>query len=66
MQHRKPFSIIRDQQFTSSREALKVSRKHLKKEGKGNKPNAADALEPADIEQLWESGALGDTDPQIL
>ena len=66
MQQRKPFSIIRDQQFASSREALKASRKHLKKEGKGNKPNAADALEPADIEQLWESGALGDTDPQTL
>ena len=66
MQHRKPFSIIRDQQFTYSREALKASRKHLKKEGKGNKPNVADALEPADIEQLWESGALGDTDPQTL
>ena len=65
-QQRKPFSIIRDQQFASSREALKASRKHLKKEGKGNKPNAADALEPADIEWLWESGALGDTDPQTL
>ena len=35
-QQRKPFSIIRDQQFASSREALKASRKHLKKEGKGN------------------------------
>jgi len=65
-QQRKPFSIIRDQQFASSREALKASRKHLKKEGKGNKPNAADALESADFERLWESGALGDTDPQTL
>ena len=62
-QQRKPFSIIRDQQFASSREALKASRKHLKMEGKGNKPHAADALEQADIEQLWKSGPLGDTDP---
>ena len=38
----------------------------MKKEGKGNKPNAADALEPADIEQFWESGALGDSDPKTL
>lgn len=50
MQHRKPVSIIRDQQFASLRDALKVSKKHLKKEGKGNKPNAADALEPTDID----------------
>ena len=34
--------------------------------GKGNKPNAADALEPADVEQLWSSGTLGDTDPVTL
>ena len=38
----------------------------MKKEGKGNKPHAADALKPADIEQLWKSGALGDTDLQTL
>ena len=65
-QHRKPFSIIRYQQFPSLREALKTFTKHSKKKGKGNKPNSADTLEPADIEQLWESGALGDTDPQTL
>ena len=55
----KPFSIIRDQQLSSSREALKASRKHLKKEGKGNKPNASDVL---NIEQVFELGALGDSD----
>ena len=62
----KTYSIPRDKVFTSSREALKAARKHLKSEGKGNKPNAADALEPADMEQLWSSGALGDTDPVTL
>ena len=62
----KTYSILRDKSFTSSREALKAARKHLKSEGKGNKPNAADALEPADVEQLWSSGALGDTDPVTL
>jgi hypothetical protein len=45
---------------------LKAARKHLKNEGKGNKPNAADALESADVECMWSSGALGDTDPLTL
>ena len=35
----------------------------LKKEKERQQTNAADALEPADIEQ---SGALDDTDPQTL
>lgn len=34
-----------------------------KSEGKGNKPNAADALESADIECMWSSGALGNRSP---
>ena len=37
----------------------------LKKEGKGNKPNASEPLEK-DIERLWESGNLGDSDPESL
>ena len=49
---RQPYSILRDQKFTVSHEALKAAQKHLKTEGKGNKPNAADALEPADIERM--------------
>ena len=59
---RQPYRILRDQEFTS-RDALKAARKRLKSEGKGIKPNAADALESADIECMWSSGALGDTDP---
>ena len=55
---RQPYSILRDQQFTASREALKAVQKHLKSEGKGNKPNAADALKSADIEHvvIWCTG----------
>ena len=30
----------------------------LKKEGKGNKPNAAEALNDQDISMLWETGAF--------
>ena len=50
----------------SSRKALNAGRKYLKSSGKGNKPNAADALEPIDIEQMWKCGALGDSDPKTL
>ena len=57
---------MRDKVFTSSRDALKAARKQLKSEGKGNKPNATEALEPADVEQLWSTGALGHTDPATL
>ena len=49
----KSFSIIQDCQFASSREKLKASRKMLKKEGKGNKPNAPEPLEKEDLEKLW-------------
>ena len=38
----------------------------LKKEGKGNKPNASEPLENEDIEQLWESGNLGNSDSESL
>ena len=46
--------------------ALKAARKHLKSEGKGNKPYAADPLEPAYIGQMWSCGALGDTNLTTL
>jgi len=36
-------SIIHDTEFAPSNEILKATRKMLKKEGKGNKPNAAEA-----------------------
>ena len=51
--------LPRDKVFTSARDALKAARKQLKSEGKGNKPIASDALEPADVEQLWSTGTLG-------
>ena len=63
---RQPYSILRDQEFTTSRDALKAAPKCLKSEGKGSKPNAANALESVDIERMWSSGALGDTHPLTL
>lgn len=62
----KKYSILRDPQFSSSRQALKATRKFLRSQGKGNKPNASEGLQSTEIEQLWERGALGDTDPQTL
>ena len=64
---RQPYSILRDQEFTTSRDALKAAQKYLKSKSKGSKPNAANTLESAiDIECMWSSGALGDTDPLTL
>ena len=62
----KTYSIIRDTQFAPSREKLKASRKFLKGEGKGNKPNASEPLDRSEIEQLWKRGALGASDPATL
>ena len=47
------FSIIRKEVFKASK--LKA----LKKDGKGNKPNAAEALTDEVIEKLWQTGVLG-------
>ena len=38
----------------------------LKKEGKGNKSKASQAIEDSEIEQLWSSGALGSSSPEVL
>ncbi len=63
---RKPYSIIRDTRFSSSREKLKAARKMLLKKGKGNKNNAAESLEMDDIDSMWTSGSLGDSSPEVL
>ena len=38
----------------------------LKKEGKGNKSKASQAIEDSEIEQLWSSGALGSSSLEVL
>ena len=64
--HHKPCSIIRDVEFSSSQQLLTASKKILKKVGKGNKSKASQPLENVEIEQLWISGALGSSSPEIL
>jgi len=60
------YSILQDREFALSREAIVASRNELKKEGKGNRPNASESLESEDSERIWESGALGEGDPETL
>ena len=40
--------------------------KELKKEGKGNQASASDSLNDEEIDQLWESGVMGLTNPQFM
>ena len=44
-------SIIEDIVFDQARKCLEAGSKQLKKEGKGNKPNAAEAL--TDVEETF-------------
>ena len=46
------FNILKDEEFKVSREVLKSKRRELKKQGKGNKPNATVALTNEDIERM--------------
>ena len=43
-----------------------AKKKELKSLGKGNLPNRAAGLSIENEERLWESGALGDSDPEAL
>ena len=45
---------------------LKSKQRNLKKQGFGNKPKAADALTDDDIENLYQSGQLGNSTPESL
>ena len=60
------WSIVHDDQFKLSREVLKSKRKTLKADGKGNKPNKADALTPDEENKLWEYQLMGAHSPIAL
>ena len=61
-------SILQDREFALSREAIIASRKKLRKEGKETSYiRASEPFESEDFEcAVWESGALGDSDPETL
>lgn len=58
--------IITDQIFTKSRECLKAKKKNLKKLGFGNRPNAAEAVDSEEEDELFQSGAFGTENPDSL
>jgi len=61
-----PASIINDLAFEKTRKTLQSKQKELKKQGKGNKPNASVALTSTELNTLYEKGLLGTRSPESL
>ena len=59
-------SIIEDTVFDQARKCLEARSKQLKKEGKGNKPNAAEALTDVEENILYEKNLLGISNAEAL
>ena len=54
-----PVSVIEDVAFERARKCLEAKNKQLKKEDKGNRPNAAEALSDDKINILYEKKPPG-------
>ena len=62
-----PFNILKDNEFEKSRKVLAAKRKSLVHEhGKGNKPQAAQAIDEDEEDALFEAGEFGDSNPIAL
>lgn len=61
-----PASIINDLAFEKTRKTLLSKQKELKKQGKGNKPNASVALTTSELNTLYEKSLLGTRSPESL
>ena len=60
-------NILKDKDFEKSRKVLVAKRKSLVHEhGKGNKPQAATALEDEEEDALFTTGEFGDSNPVSL
>ena len=59
-------NILKDEEFKVSRDILKSKPRELRKQGKGNKPNATAALTNKDIERISEENQFGKHDPEVL
>ena len=59
-------SIIEDNVFEQARKCLEARSKQLKKEGKGNKPNAAEPLTDVEENILYEQKLLGISNAEAL
>ena len=61
-----PVSIIEDVVFERTRKCLEAKNKQRKKEGKGNRPNAAEALTDDEINILYGNNLLGISNAEAL
>ena len=61
-----PASVIEDVAFERTRKCLEAKNKQLKKEGKGNRRNAAEALSDDEINILYEKNLLGFSNGEAL
>ena len=59
-------SIIKDLAFEKTRKSLKSKQKQLKKQGRGNKPNASVPLTDEEKQVLYDKGLLGISSPEAL
>ena len=65
--HGSTFNILKDQQFSLSREALTSRRRQLLRDfGKENRPKAALPLTDAEEDLMFERGEFGQQDPEVL
>ena len=59
-------NILKDNEFSKSREVFAAKRKNLVRQGKGNCPNATRELTEADEDALFENGQFSVQDPKSL
>lgn len=59
-------NIVESPLFKMSKRVLEARRRELKQEGRGNRPNRAEALTAADEEKLWDCGQMGLGSPDAL
>ena len=59
-------SIVEDGEFEQTRKALDDRCKLLKKEGRGNRPFAAEAISNDEVRVLYESNILGISSAEAL
>ena len=52
-------NILKDNEFSKSREVLAAKRKNRVRQGKGNRPNATRELTEAEEDALFENGQFG-------
>lgn len=57
---------MRDRIFSLSNRTLNAKKVSLKKEGKGQKPNASRAVTGKEENMMWEKGQLGEKSPRVL